>query len=85
MQVKIISSGYRGFIGIGFQTDDVLLSRLPGWDPHSYGGCACTDLVGIGFQTDDVLLSQDPHSYGGWLHSLCFSLSVANPQRLPVE
>eukprot|EP00983_Pelagomonas_calceolata_P059889 1146130-Pelagomonas_calceolata.AAC.4 len=27
----------KGYIGIGFQTEDVLLSRLPGWDPHSYG------------------------------------------------
>uniref|UniRef100_A0A7S3QTW5 B30.2/SPRY domain-containing protein n=1 Tax=Dunaliella tertiolecta TaxID=3047 RepID=A0A7S3QTW5_DUNTE len=36
-EVEIVSSGQKGYIGIGFQTEDVLLSRLPGWDPHSYG------------------------------------------------
>ncbi|KAF5842711.1 concanavalin A-like lectin/glucanase domain-containing protein [Dunaliella salina] len=36
-EVEIVSSGHKGYIGIGFQTEDVLLSRLPGWDPHSYG------------------------------------------------
>ena len=29
--------GAEGFIGIGYQTPDVSLGRLPGWEPHSYG------------------------------------------------
>ncbi len=29
--------GQEGYIGIGYQTDDVLLLRLPGWEERSYG------------------------------------------------
>ncbi|GLC42436.1 hypothetical protein PLESTF_000812400 [Pleodorina starrii] len=36
-EVKVLNKGQAGFIGIGFCTDEVLLTRLPGWDPHSYG------------------------------------------------
>ncbi len=36
-QVHVLSKGQSGFIGVGYQTEEVLLSRLPGWDPHSYG------------------------------------------------
>lgn len=37
MQVEIISKGAEGYIGVGFQTEDVNLARLPGWEHHSYG------------------------------------------------
>jgi hypothetical protein len=37
-QVKVINKGQMGLIGMGFVTDDVILNRLPGWEPHSYGG-----------------------------------------------
>ncbi len=33
----MLDRGQEGFIGLGFCTDEVLLSRLPGWDAHSYG------------------------------------------------
>ena len=36
-EVKILDRGSEGFIGIGFQTEEVLLCRLPGWEAHSYG------------------------------------------------
>ena len=36
-EALILSKGAEGFIGIGFCTEEVSLSRLPGWDPHSYG------------------------------------------------
>lgn len=29
--------GREGYIGVGFQTDEVTLARLPGWEVHSYG------------------------------------------------
>lgn len=32
-----ICRGQDGFIGIGYQREDVVLSRLPGWEEHSYG------------------------------------------------
>jgi len=40
-----MNRGIEGFIGIGFQTEEVIQARLPGWEPHSYGyhgddGCA---------------------------------------------
>jgi hypothetical protein len=35
--INTFHRGREGFIAIGFQTDDVLLSRLPGWEPRSYG------------------------------------------------
>ncbi len=37
VQVMVLSKGVSGYIGVGYQTEEVLLSRLPGWDPHSYG------------------------------------------------
>ena len=36
-EVLIVSKGVEGFIGVGFTTEEVSLSRLPGWDQHSYG------------------------------------------------
>ncbi|CAG9462297.1 unnamed protein product [Pedinophyceae sp. YPF-701] len=36
-EVRIISKGEEGFIGIGLCRQDVPLGRLPGWEPHSYG------------------------------------------------
>ncbi|ORY05429.1 SPRY-domain-containing protein [Basidiobolus meristosporus CBS 931.73] len=36
-EVEIISKGRDGYIGIGFSTHGVSLSRLPGWDPNSWG------------------------------------------------
>ncbi|KAG2484746.1 hypothetical protein HYH03_016493 [Edaphochlamys debaryana] len=35
-EVKVVDRGQDCFIGVGFCTEEVLLSRLPGWDPHSY-------------------------------------------------
>lgn len=37
-QVSVVSQGTLGFIAVGFMSDDVLQSRLPGWEAHSYGG-----------------------------------------------
>lgn len=36
-EVLVLDRGAEGFIGIGFQTEEVTLNRLPGWDPHSFG------------------------------------------------
>jgi hypothetical protein len=36
-EVKIISKGKEGFIGIGLSTANVSLNRLPGWEKDSYG------------------------------------------------
>ncbi|KAJ3008579.1 hypothetical protein HKX48_008449 [Thoreauomyces humboldtii] len=36
-EVKIISKGRDGYIGIGLCTQGVLLTRLPGWEDHSWG------------------------------------------------
>ncbi|CAF4477668.1 unnamed protein product, partial [Rotaria magnacalcarata] len=36
-EVKIISKGRDGFMGIGLSTSEVNLNRLPGWDKGSYG------------------------------------------------
>ncbi|KAG8571816.1 hypothetical protein GDO81_011790 [Engystomops pustulosus] len=36
-EVKIISKGRDGYMGIGLSTQGVNLNRLPGWDKHSYG------------------------------------------------
>ncbi|KAK9821247.1 hypothetical protein WJX74_001119 [Apatococcus lobatus] len=52
-EVKIISSGKHGFIGVGYAAPDVALDRLPGWDGHSYGyhgddGFAFTSNAGKG-------------------------------------
>jgi len=36
-EVKIISKGRDGYMGIGLSKSDVQLNRLPGWDKNSYG------------------------------------------------
>ncbi|PNW87923.1 hypothetical protein CHLRE_01g007150v5 [Chlamydomonas reinhardtii] len=36
-EVTVLDRGQEGYIGVGLCTDSVLLTRLPGWDPHSYG------------------------------------------------
>lgn len=36
-EVEIVSKGRDGYIGIGFCWQSNLLSRLPGWDDHSWG------------------------------------------------
>lgn len=36
-EVKIVSKGKDGFIGIGFSEGNVPLCRLPGWEKNSYG------------------------------------------------
>lgn len=36
-EVRIISTGKKGNIGIGFTPEGYLLTRHPGWDTHSYG------------------------------------------------
>ncbi|CAF4127865.1 unnamed protein product, partial [Rotaria magnacalcarata] len=36
-EVKILSKGRDGYMGIGLSTSEVNLSRLPGWDKGSYG------------------------------------------------
>ncbi|KAK9720307.1 SPRY domain [Popillia japonica] len=36
-EVKIVSKGRDGYMGIGLSAHGVNLNRLPGWDKHSYG------------------------------------------------
>ncbi|CAH1779809.1 unnamed protein product [Owenia fusiformis] len=36
-EVKIISKGRDGYMGIGLSAQGVNMNRLPGWDRHSYG------------------------------------------------
>ncbi|KAL1110421.1 hypothetical protein AAG570_007952 [Ranatra chinensis] len=36
-EVKIVSKGRDGYMGIGLSAHDVNMNRLPGWDKHSYG------------------------------------------------
>jgi hypothetical protein len=36
-EIKVISKGRDGYMGIGLSKSDVLLNRLPGWDKNSYG------------------------------------------------
>ncbi|XP_050464393.1 ran-binding protein 9 isoform X2 [Cataglyphis hispanica] len=36
-EVKIVSKGRDGYMGIGLSARDVNVNRLPGWDKHSYG------------------------------------------------
>ncbi|XP_026684815.1 ran-binding protein 9-like [Diaphorina citri] len=36
-EVKIVSKGRDGYMGIGLSAQDVNMNRLPGWDKHSYG------------------------------------------------
>lgn len=64
-EVKIISKGREGLIGIGFCTKSVKLSRHPGWENHSWGYhgddgnsfcCSGTGTpYGPTFTTDDVI------------------------------
>ncbi|ORX46066.1 SPRY-domain-containing protein [Hesseltinella vesiculosa] len=64
-EVKIISKGDDGFIGIGFCTKENDLNRLPGWDVGSYGfhgddghsfaGSGTGDDYGPSFTTHDVI------------------------------
>jgi len=36
-EVKIISKGRDGYMGVGLSAQGVNMNRLPGWDKHSYG------------------------------------------------
>lgn len=36
-EVKIVSKGRDGYMGVGLCGNDVNMNRLPGWDKHSYG------------------------------------------------
>lgn len=36
-EVKIVSKGRDGYMGIGLSAREVNVNRLPGWDKHSYG------------------------------------------------
>uniref|UniRef100_A0A672V894 RAN binding protein 10 n=1 Tax=Strigops habroptila TaxID=2489341 RepID=A0A672V894_STRHB len=36
-EVKIVSKGRDGYMGIGLSAQGVSMNRLPGWDKHSYG------------------------------------------------
>ncbi|GAQ91941.1 RAN binding protein [Klebsormidium nitens] len=64
-EVRVISKGRDGYIGIGFCADRVLMSRLPGWELHSYGyhgddgcsfrGCSRGTIYGPTFSTGDVI------------------------------
>ncbi|BFZ19894.1 hypothetical protein BsWGS_22933 [Bradybaena similaris] len=36
-EVKVISKGRDGYMGIGLSAQGVNMNRLPGWDKHSYG------------------------------------------------
>lgn len=36
-EVKIVSKGRDGYMGVGLSAHDVNMNRLPGWDKHSYG------------------------------------------------
>lgn len=36
-EVKILSKGRHGYIGVGFCVSDFQPDRLPGWEAHSYG------------------------------------------------
>lgn len=36
-EVKIISKGKNGYMGIGLTSQNFKINRLPGWDKHSYG------------------------------------------------
>ncbi|CAM9483804.1 unnamed protein product [Lampetra fluviatilis] len=36
-EVKIVSKGRDGYMGIGLSTQEVNMNRLPGWDKYSYG------------------------------------------------
>lgn len=36
-EIKVISKGRDGYMGVGLCASDVNMNRLPGWDKHSYG------------------------------------------------
>jgi hypothetical protein len=36
-EIKVISKGRDGYMGIGLSTSGVNLNRLPGWEKQSYG------------------------------------------------
>ncbi|KAH8020000.1 hypothetical protein HPB51_023875 [Rhipicephalus microplus] len=36
-EVKIVSKGRDGYMGVGLSAQGVNMNRLPGWDKHSYG------------------------------------------------
>jgi len=36
-EVKIVSKGRDGYMGVGLSANGVNMNRLPGWDKHSYG------------------------------------------------
>ncbi|XP_067652546.1 ran-binding protein 9-like [Haliotis asinina] len=64
-EVKIISKGRDGYMGIGLSTQGVNMNRLPGWDKHSYGyhgddgnsfcSCGTGQPYGPTFTTGDVI------------------------------
>ncbi|KAF5375207.1 hypothetical protein D9758_000004 [Tetrapyrgos nigripes] len=64
-EVKIQSKGQKAYISIGFAGPDVRTSRLPGWEPNSWGyhgddGCSfATEKKGTAFGptygTDDII------------------------------
>ncbi|KAJ7139527.1 hypothetical protein C8R44DRAFT_764701 [Mycena epipterygia] len=64
-EVNILSKGNKGHISIGFAGKDVRLSRLPGWEPNSWGyhgddGCSFAaekngTPFGPTFGTDDII------------------------------
>ncbi|KAI8809317.1 ran-binding protein 9-like protein [Cladochytrium replicatum] len=64
-EVKIISKGKDGYIGVGFCDRDVSLERLPGWEKNSWGyhgddgnSFCCKgkgEHYGPTFETDDVI------------------------------
>ena len=64
-EVRVISKGRDGYIGVGLAASTVNVARLPGWDKHSYGyhgddgqifsssGSGC--VYGPTFTTNDVI------------------------------
>ncbi|KAL0084816.1 hypothetical protein F4703DRAFT_1929086 [Phycomyces blakesleeanus] len=64
-ELKVISRGHDGFIGIGFCGLNNQLDRLPGWDPyswgyhgddgHSFAGSGTGKVFGPFFTTGDVI------------------------------
>lgn len=64
-EVTIVSKGQLGFIGLGFSSDKVALTRLPGWETNSFGyhgddgnsftGSGVGQHFGPTFTTDDVI------------------------------
>lgn len=64
-EMKVISKGDDGYIGMGFCSDSNKLERLPGWDPdswgyhgddgHSFAGSGTGKTYGPCFSTGDVI------------------------------